>query len=437
MSEEIIKGFSALSKEEKLQFVVRRLSNPNEKEQLFHESMFKDEKLRNSFLELSENSIGSYHMPYSIAPNFLVDEKVYHVPMVTEESSVVAAAAWSAKFWAERGGFNLENITTTKLGHVYFLWKENPLDLTGNWPYLRFLLLERIKPHIASMESRGGGVLSLELENLTYSMPNLFRVNVEFETVDSMGANFINSCLEEISQELKLYYATNLTENGESSIEVIMAILSNYTDSCVVTISASCKVSELDNIAKGTSGADLARRIQLAYEIAKVDVYRATTHNKGIMNGIDAVLIATGNDFRAVEAGAHAFAAATGRYSSLSQCTITNDIITIRLTIPLALGTVGGITNIHPFAKVSLELLGNPSSKELMKIVASVGLASNFAAVKSLVTSGIQQGHMKMHLTNILTSLGADDKTKEAAVLYFEDKKVSYAAVKEFLASQK
>lgn len=437
MSEAIINGFSGLSHEEKLKFVTSRLSSPKEKEQLFNDSLFKEEALRSSFLELSENSVGAYHMPYSIAPNFLVDGKVYHVPMVTEESSVVAAAAWSAKFWSERGGFNVENISTTKLGHVYFLWKENPLDLTGNWPYLRFLLLERIKPHITSMENRGGGVLSIEVENMTDSIPNLFRVNVEFETVDSMGANFINSCLEEISQELKLYYATNLTESGESSIEVIMAILSNYTDGCAVTVSASCKVMQFDRIAKGINGADLARRIQLAYEIAKVDAYRAATHNKGIMNGVDAVLIATGNDFRAVEAGAHAYASATGRYRSLSRCIVTDDTFTIQLTIPIALGTVGGITNIHPFAKVSLELLGNPSSKELMKIVASVGLASNFAAVKSLVSSGIQQGHMKMHLTNILTSLGADEKTKAAAFLYFVDRKVSYAAVKEFLASMK
>ena len=437
MSHEIIKGFSALSKDEKLKFVTSQLQNPNAKIQMFNESLFGNEKLRSNFLELSENTIGAYHMPYSIAPNFLIDGTVYHVPMVTEESSVVAAAAWSAKFWSEHGGFKIENISTTKLGHIYLLWKGNPLDITKNWPYLRFLLLERIKPLTASMENRGGGIVSLELENLSYSIPNLFRVNVEFETVDSMGANFINSCLEEISTELKLYYANNLIESGESSIEVIMAILSNYTDGCTVSVSASCAVSELDSVAKGISGADLARRIQLAYEVATVDVYRATTHNKGIMNGVDAVLIATGNDFRAVEAAAHAFASATGRYSSLSQCNITDDSFTIRLTIPLALGTVGGITNIHPLAKTSLELLGNPSSKDLMKVVAAVGLASNFAAVKSLVTSGIQQGHMKMHLSNILTSLGVEQKVKDAAILFFAGRKVSYAAVKEFIASSK
>jgi len=418
-----------------MKFVASKLSSPSEKEQLFTGSLFGDATLRNNFLEFSENTVGAYHMPYSIAPNFMVDGNVYHVPMVTEESSVVAAAAWSAKFWAERGGFKIESLTTAKLGHVYFLWKENPLDLTGNWPYLRFLLFERIKPHTASMENRGGGIITIELENLTYSIPNLFRVKVEFETVDSMGANFINSCLEEISQELKLYYANSFAENGESSIEVIMAILSNFNDGCMVTVSASCHVAQLDGVAKGLTGAELARKILLAYEIARVDVYRATTHNKGIMNGVDSVLLATGNDFRAVEAGAHAFASAAGRYRSLSECSIAKDIFTIKLTMPLAIGTVGGVTNIHPMAKASLELLRHPTAKDLMKIVASVGLASNFAAVKNLVTSGIQHGHMRMHLSNILMSLGIDENAKEAAILFFEDKKVSVEAVKEFLAS--
>ncbi|SDB89333.1 hydroxymethylglutaryl-CoA reductase, degradative [Williamwhitmania taraxaci] len=436
MNQGIINGFSGLTQDEKLRFVVNLLSSSDEKEQLFNGSLFRDIKMRNNFLDLSENTIGAYHMPYSIAPNLMVDGDVYHVPMVTEESSVVAAAAWSAKFWAERGGFKVDSLSTSKFGHVYFLWKENPLDLTGNWPYLRFLLLERVKTQTTRMEGRGGGIVAVELENLTYSIPNLFRINVEFETVDSMGANFINSCLEEIAQELKLYYAKNFSDIGESSMEGIMAILSNYADGCMITVSASCSVLQLDGVVKGLSGAELARKIKLAYDIALVDVYRATTHNKGIMNGVDAVLIATGNDFRAVEAGAHAFASATGRYRSLSECSLSNDIFTIKLTMPLALGTVGGVINIHPMAKASLELLGNPTAKDLMKIVAAVGLASNFSAVKSLVTNGIQQGHMKMHLSNILVSLGADPKTKAEAILYFEDKKVSFAAVKEFLTGK-
>ncbi len=433
MAEEIIKGFSALSREEKVQLIIRNLAHPEKITRLFDYTLYQGEDMQKQFLDLSENTIASYHLPYSVVPNVMVDGKVYNVPMVTEESSVVAAAAYSAKLWAQRGGFTVESISTIKLGHVYFLWNENPMDLTSNWPFLRFVLLEKVKPLTKSMEERGGGIVSLELENLTYSVPNLFRINAEFDTVDSMGANFINTCLEEIAVELKRYYSAGEDKGKKESLHVVMAILSNYVDGCTVTVSAQCKIAELNEVEKGLSGAELAQRMKLGFDIGRVDVYRATTHNKGIMNGVDAVLLATGNDFRAAEAGAHAFAARTGRYASLSTCTVENDLFKISLAMPLAVGTVGGITNLHPLAKASLELLDHPSASTLMAIVASVGLASNFAAVKNLVTSGIQRGHMKMHLSNILSSLGVDNATRERAMDYFRERTVSYSAVKEFL----
>lgn len=433
MAEEIINGFSSLSREEKAKLVTLSLARPEKLMKLFDFSLYQAEDMQKQFLDLSENTIASYHLPYSVAPNVMVDGKVYHVPMVTEESSVVAAAAYSAKFWAQRGGFTVENISTVKLGHVYFLWNENPMDLTSNWPFLRFVLLEKVKPLTKSMEERGGGIVSLELENLTYSVPNLFRINAEFDTVDSMGANFINTCLEEIAVELKRYYSAGDNKGKKQALQVVMSILSNYVDGCTVTVSAQCKIAELNGVEKGLTGAELAQKIRAGYDIARVDVYRATTHNKGIMNGVDAVLLGTGNDFRAAEAGAHAFASRTGRYASLSTCTVEDDVFKISLTMPLAVGTVGGITNLHPLAKASLELLGRPSASQLMAIVASVGLASNFAAVKNLVTTGIQHGHMKMHLSNILASLGVDNATRERAMDYFKERTVSFSAVKEFL----
>jgi hydroxymethylglutaryl-CoA reductase len=177
----------------------------------------------------------------------------------------------------------------------------------------------------------------------------------------------------------------------------------------------------------------LPRKLCLAYQVALHDPARAVTHNKGIMNGVDAVLMATGNDYRAAEAAAHAYAARNGKYQSLSSCAIQDNMLTIGLTIPLALGTVGGITNLHPLARLSLEILGNPNAKDLMGIVASVGLASNFAAIRSLVTTGIQKGHMRLHLSNILNMLNVNNGEREDAEAYFIDRKVSFNAVKHFL----
>ena len=170
--------------------------------------------------------------------------------------------------------------------------------------------------------------------------------------------------------------------------------------------------------------------------MAECDPYRATTHNKGIMNVIDAVILATGNDFRAVEAGAHAYAARNGQYSSLTHCSVEDGQFHFFIELPLAIGTVGGLTKLHPLAKKSLEILGQPSAEELMQIVATVGLAQNFGAVKALTTSGIQAGHMKMHLTNILNSLKATTQQTEAAVEYFQDKVVSHSAVRAYLHEQ-
>jgi len=219
----------------------------------------------------------------------------------------------------------------------------------------------------------------------------------------------------------------------EREVQVIMSILSNYTPECLVRAEVSCPVNALGSFPNGIDARTFAEKFALAVRIARMDPYRATTHNKGIFNGIDAVVIATGNDFRAVEACGHAYAARDGQYRGLSECRIEDEVFHFWMDIPLALGTVGGLTALHPMARRSLELLGNPTAEELMQIVASVGLAQNFAALRSLVTTGIQQGHMKMHLQNILHSLGASDHEKVSVEGHFSDKVVTYQGVREYL----
>ena len=275
----------------------------------------------------------------------------------------------------------------------------------------------------------GGGVLDIELRDKTEDIKDYYQLYVSFETLDAMGANFINSCLEQFAKTFKneaLQFKDFTTE--EKNIQIVMSILSNYVPDCLVRAEVSCKVDDL-NEDKTISPQDFASKFIQAVAIAEVEPFRAVTHNKGIMNGIDAVVLATGNDFRAVEAGVHAYAARNGKYSSLTHAKVENGMFIFWMEIPLALGTVGGLTGLHPLVKLSLELLHNPSAKELMQIVAVAGLAQNFAALRSLVTTGIQKGHMKMHLMNILNLFGANDYEKTTIIDYFKTHTVSHSAV--------
>jgi hydroxymethylglutaryl-CoA reductase len=209
-----------------------------------------------------------------------------------------------------------------------------------------------------------------------------------------------------------------------------MSILSNYVPNCLVKAEVSCPVEDL-NEDENISPEEFAAKFIQAVNIAEVEPYRAVTHNKGIMNGIDAVVLATGNDFRAVEASVHAYASRNGNYSSLSHAKVEDGVFTFWMEIPLALGTVGGLTGLHPLVKLSLELLHDPSAKELMQIVAVAGLAQNFAALRSLTTTGIQKGHMKMHLMNILNQFGANENEKNTLIDYFKTHTVTHSAVVE------
>ena len=426
-----VSGFSKLTKEEKLNWISSHfLPHSLEAANTFRSFWHDNQALQAVIDGFSENTISNFVIPFGIAPNFIINGKTYAVPMAIEESSVVAAASSAAKFWMTKGGFHAEVIGTQKIGQVHFTWSGGSDRLQRLFPDISKALLNDVQALTSKMQKRGGGILGIELLDFTAQEPDYYQLKVAFDTCDSMGANFINSILEAFGVRLQSFL---LAETDEEP-EIIMAILSNYTPECLVRAWVECPVAIFGGH-KGISGEVLAEKFSKAIRIATIDPYRATTHNKGIFNGIDAVALATANDFRAIEACGHAYAARDGQYRSLSHCTISNGIFRFELEIPLALGTVGGLTNLHPLARLSLEMLGNPSAKELMKIIAVTGLAQNFAAVRSLVTSGIQQGHMKMHLGNILNHLAASEAEASAIKSHFDNKTISFNAVNEYLLS--
>lgn len=430
----LIKGFSKLLKEDKLKIVSELMDKQVESMDLMKSFWHEDHKVQKIFDEFSENTISNFYIPYGVAPNVVVNGVTHLVPLVIEESSVVAAASSAAKFWSEHGGFKAEVVDIVKIGQVHFLWKGDKKKLVSVFDELKLALRESTKHVTFNMEKRGGGIIDFELLDNTAKKDNYYQIRVSFNTVNSMGANFINSCLEEFAVELKSFFANHkIFSEEERDCMIIMSILSNYTPDCLVKVWVECKLEELDGIDDTLTGKEFAEKFQLAVQVAEMDVYRATTHNKGIFNGIDAVAIATGNDFRAIEAAGHTYAARDGQYKSLSRVEIKDGMFKFILEVPLAMGTVGGLTNLHPLAKHSLEMLDNPSAPELMEISAAVGLANNFAAIKSLVTKGIQIGHMKMHLLNILNHFEATPAEKDKAVEYFMDNKVSFANVSQFI----
>ena len=387
------------------------------------------QKLHDGFIE---NAISNYYLPFAIAPNFLINDELYSIPMVLEESSVVAASSNAAKFWLDKGGFKAEVISTVKNGQIHINFYGEDSLIQKFFSENKSQILDSISAIEYSMKKRGGGLLDIELINSTKLLKGYYQLHCTFETKDAMGANFINTCLEEIAKTFEKN-SKNYSEFSHLNNypEVVMSILSNYVPECLVRVEVRCPVSKMTT--NGIDGAIFATKFVRAVKIAKAETRRAVTHNKGIMNGIDAVILATGNDFRSVEAGIHAYASRNGTYTSLTDATIENDIFIFSIEVPLAIGTVGGLTGIHPLVKFGLLLLQNPSAKKLMEIIAVAGLAQNFAALRSLVTTGIQKGHMKMHLANILNKLEATPSESEQALTYFEQKAISNNAVTSFL----
>ena len=417
-----VSGFSKFTKVEKIDWLISNYfqDNPSAKANL-ERYWNSDAALQKLHDEFTENTISNFYLPFGIAPNFLINNKIKVIPMTIEESSVVAAASNAAKFWMQRGGFKAKVISTTKVGQVHFMFHGEFSEIESLFETIRPQLFEHTKSITKNMEARGGGILDIKLISKTAQLKGYYQLHVTFETMDAMGANFINSCLEQIASTFK---------TCSKEIHVVMSILSNYVPDCLVRAEVSCKVEDLVTD-ESYSGREFADTFIQAVQIAEVEPFRAVTHNKGIMNGVDSVVLATGNDFRAVEAGVHAYAARSGSYSSLTHASIEEGVFRFWIEIPLALGTVGGLTGLHPLVKTALELLGNPSAKELMEIVAVAGLAQNFAALKSLTTTGIQQGHMKMHLLNILNQFEATDKEKLQLVEHFKKNTVTHSAVVE------
>jgi len=429
-----VSGFSKLSKEDKINWIATTyFSNPEHAVDTIKQYWNSDNKLQQLHDEFIENTITNFYLPMGIAPNFLVNGNYYSIPMVIEESSVVAAAAKSAKYWSTRGGFKASVISSEKIGQVHFIYKGDVKKLEDFFKKIKPKFFEATESITKNMQKRGGGILDIALRNKTQELENYFQLHVTFETKDSMGANFINSCLEQLAKTLKEEAQENSSFTAEEkNLQVVMSILSNYVPNCIVRAEVSCKVEELAE-KQLEYPQEFAEKFVQAVAIAEIEPYRAVTHNKGIMNGVDAVVLATGNDFRAVEAGVHAYASRNGNYSSLSHAKIENGFFTFWMEIPLALGTVGGLTSLHPLVKMALEILGKPSAHELMQLVAVTGLAQNFAALRSLTTTGIQEGHMKMHLNNILNQFQATKEERMAIAKHFENNTVSHASVVELI----
>ncbi len=427
-----ISGFSKLSKEAKIEWILQNhASEPESALNMLTGYWHGQTEVQRLHDEFIENTVSNFYLPFGVAPNFLIDGKIFTIPLAIEESSVVAAAAKAANFWLERGGFKTEIIGMTKIGHVHFVWQGKDFEfLQTAFVDYKQRLFDATEEITRNMRQRGGGILDISLIDKSDLEEDYFQLQVKFDTRDSMGANFINSCLEAIAKE----WAQIVGElRAEHPVQIVMSILSNFTPECRVKAEVSCKISDI-NEGSGISNQEFAEKFVRAIRIAKAEPYRAVTHNKGIMNGIDAVIIATGNDFRATEACAHAYAAKDGSYSSLTHAEINGDEFKFWIDLPLSIGTVGGITSLHPMVKFAHELLGYPSASDLMRIVAVAGLAQNFSAVRSLITSGIQKGHMKMHLLNILNQLEATDEEKKQIVEYFKDKVVSFSAAVEIFS---
>lgn len=365
---------------------------------------------------MSENIIGTIKLPVGIATNFLIDGKDYLIPMSIEEPSVVAAASHAAKLARPGGGFKTSYTPSIMIGQIQLM------DIKEPAKSMKAILSKtaEIKKHANHQDSvmvkLGGGLIDVEVRDIPSSRGALVIVHLIVDVKDAMGANCVNSMCEGVAPFLE-----KLT-GGRS----VLKIISNLSDRRLVKAEATWK--------KELIGEDVIEGILDAYEFAKVDPYRCATNNKGVMNGIDAVAIATGNDFRALEAGAHAYAARDG-YKPLATYKKNRDgDITGSIEMPISVGIVGGATKTNPVAKTSLKIMGIESAHELASVMASVGLANNFAALRAMVSEGIQKGHMRLHAKNIAMSAGAsENEASDVAKKMVEKGDISVSRAKEIL----
>lgn len=388
-------GFSKKSYQERLELLkAQALLSPERQE-----SLEQDEQISVTVADqLSENVVGTFSLPYSLVPEILVNGQEYTVPYVTEEPSVVAAASYASKIIKRAGGFIAQVHERQMIGQVALYQVADPEQAQEKIASKKAELLELANQAYPSIVKRGGGARDLHVEQLKDETDFLV-VYLHVDTQEAMGANMLNTMLEALKPVLE-----ELSQ-GQS----LMGILSNYATDSLVT--ASCRIAFRYLSRQKDQGREIAEKIALASQFAQADPYRATTHNKGIFNGVDAILIATGNDWRAIEAGAHAFASRDGSYQGLSQWTLDleREELVGEMTLPMPVATKGGSIGLNPRVALSHELLGNPSAKELAQIIVSIGLAQNFAALKALVSTGIQQGHMKLQAKSLALLAGASE----------------------------
>ena len=388
-------GFSKKSYQERLELLKAQALLSPEKQ----ESLEQDEQISVTVADqLSENVVGTFSLPYSLVPEVLVNGQEYTVPYVTEEPSVVAAASYASKIIKRAGGFTAQVHERQMIGQVA-LYQVDDLDLAQEKiASKKAKLLELANQAYPSIVKRGGGARDLHVEQIKGETDFLV-VYLHVDTQEAMGANMLNTMLEALKPVLE-----ELSQ-GQS----LMGILSNYATDSLVT--ASCRIAFRYLSRQKDQGREIAEKITLASQFAQADPYRAATHNKGIFNGVDAILIATGNDWRAIEAGAHAFASRDGHYQGLSQWTLDleREELVGEMTLPMPVATKGGSIGLNPRVALSHELLGNPSAKELAQLIVSIGLAQNFAALKALVSTGIQQGHMKLQAKSLALLAGASE----------------------------
>ena len=388
-------GFSKKSYQERLELLkAQALLSPERQE-----SLEQDEQMSVTVADqLSENVVGTFSLPYSLVPEVLVNGQEYTVPYVTEEPSVVAAASYASKIIKRAGGFTAQVHERRMIGQVALYQVDDPEQAQAKIASKKAELLELANQAYPSIVKRGGGARDLHVEQIKGETDFLV-VYLHVDTQEAMGANMLNTMLEALKPVLE-----ELSQ-GQS----LMGILSNYATDSLVT--ASCRIAFRYLSRQKDQGREIAEKMALASQFAQADPYRATTHNKGIFNGVDAILIATGNDWRAIEAGAHAFASRDGRYQGLSywRLDLETEELVGEMTLPMPVATKGGSIGLNPRVALSHELLGNPSAKELAQLIVSIGLAQNFAALKALVSTGIQQGHMKLQAKSLALLAGASE----------------------------
>ncbi len=382
-----ISGFKDLSIEEKRAKIAEMVELTSEQISLLN----LDTVPRDVLGRMIENVIGYFPSPYGIATNFKINGKDYLIPMVVEEASVVAAASHAAKIARKKGGFFATSTDPVMIGQIQVLDIDAPFFAAQKIIEHKQELLEKANSLDPVLVKFGGGAKDIEVRVVPSLVGDLVVVHLLVDCRDAMGANAVNTMVEGIAPKIE-----EITGG-----RVLLRIISNLADHRLVRARAIFDKDEL-------GGEDVVDGILEAYAFADADPYRAATHNKGIMNGITSLVLATGNDTRAIEAGAHAYAARNGYYGSLTTYEKNEDgdlVGTIEL--PMALGTVGGATRAHPTAQISLKILGVTSAVELAQVAASLGLAQNLAALRALATEGIQRGHMKLHARNIAASVGA------------------------------